>query len=160
MKRGAPGADGYADAGVRQPGPDSQLPPGETPETLVQKRGGQVSMGRPAWPEEIANAALFLLSDEASYITGWHCRWMAGYGGELRGRMPVSRFVGLGREGRTEVGELMGLGASDQWWRARGGSSTSLPVLDFPGAEVTVGPPFQDVRTGCAQMLQGKGHRC
>ena len=50
--------------------PDSQLPPGETPETLVQKRGGQVPLGRPAQPEEIANAALFLLSDEASYITG------------------------------------------------------------------------------------------
>jgi NAD(P)-dependent dehydrogenase (short-subunit alcohol dehydrogenase family) len=50
--------------------PDSQLPPGETPETLVKKRGGQVPMGRPAHPEEVANAALFLLSDEASYITG------------------------------------------------------------------------------------------
>jgi NAD(P)-dependent dehydrogenase (short-subunit alcohol dehydrogenase family) len=50
--------------------PDSQLPPGETPETLVVKRGGQVPMGRPARPEEIANAALFLISDEASYITG------------------------------------------------------------------------------------------
>ena len=50
--------------------PDSQLPPGETPETLVLKRGGQVPMGRPAQPDEIANAALFLLSDEASYITG------------------------------------------------------------------------------------------
>ncbi len=50
--------------------PDSQLPPGETAESLVQKRGGQVPMGRPALPDEIANAALFLLSDEASYITG------------------------------------------------------------------------------------------
>lgn len=50
--------------------PDSQLPGGETPETLVVKRGGQVPMGRPAQPAEIANAALFLLSDEASYITG------------------------------------------------------------------------------------------
>jgi NAD(P)-dependent dehydrogenase (short-subunit alcohol dehydrogenase family) len=50
--------------------PDSQLPAGETPESLVQKRGGQVPMGRPAQPEEIANAALFLISDEASYITG------------------------------------------------------------------------------------------
>jgi NAD(P)-dependent dehydrogenase (short-subunit alcohol dehydrogenase family) len=50
--------------------PDSQLPAGETPETLVVKRGGQVPMGRPAQPEEIANAALFLISDEASYVTG------------------------------------------------------------------------------------------
>jgi NAD(P)-dependent dehydrogenase (short-subunit alcohol dehydrogenase family) len=50
--------------------PDSQLPPGETPESLVVKRGGQTPMGRPARPEEIANAALFLISDEASYITG------------------------------------------------------------------------------------------
>ena len=50
--------------------PDTQLPPGETPESLVLKRGGQVPMGRPARPEEIANAALFLISDEASYVTG------------------------------------------------------------------------------------------
>ncbi len=50
--------------------PDSQMPAGETAETLVQKRGGQVPMGRFARPEEVANAALFLLSDEASYITG------------------------------------------------------------------------------------------
>lgn len=50
--------------------PDSQMPPGETPETLVVKRGGQVPMGRPAQPDEIANAALFLISDEASYVTG------------------------------------------------------------------------------------------
>jgi len=50
--------------------PDSQLPPGETPETLVVRRGGQVPIGRPAQPDEIANAALFLISDEASYVTG------------------------------------------------------------------------------------------
>jgi NAD(P)-dependent dehydrogenase (short-subunit alcohol dehydrogenase family) len=50
--------------------PDSQLPPGETPETMMQKRAGMTPMGRPARPEEIANAALFLISDEASYITG------------------------------------------------------------------------------------------
>ncbi len=50
--------------------PDSQLPPGETAESLVLKRGGQVPMGRPARPEEVANAALFLISDEASYVTG------------------------------------------------------------------------------------------
>lgn len=50
--------------------PDSQLPPGETPESLVVKRGGMTPMGRPGQPEEIANAALFLLSDEASFVTG------------------------------------------------------------------------------------------
>jgi NAD(P)-dependent dehydrogenase (short-subunit alcohol dehydrogenase family) len=50
--------------------PDSQLPPGETPETLVQKRGGLNPMRRLARPEEIANAALFLLSDEASFVNG------------------------------------------------------------------------------------------
>jgi short-subunit dehydrogenase len=50
--------------------PDSQLPAGETAESLILKRGGQVPMGRPAQPEEVANAALFLISDEASYITG------------------------------------------------------------------------------------------
>jgi NAD(P)-dependent dehydrogenase (short-subunit alcohol dehydrogenase family) len=50
--------------------PDSQLPPGETPETLVAKRGGQNPMRRVAQPEEIANAALFLLSDEASFVNG------------------------------------------------------------------------------------------
>lgn len=33
-------------------------------------RAGQNPMGRPARPEEIANAALFLISDEASFITG------------------------------------------------------------------------------------------
>jgi NAD(P)-dependent dehydrogenase (short-subunit alcohol dehydrogenase family) len=27
-------------------------------------------MGRPGQPEEVANAALFLISDEASFITG------------------------------------------------------------------------------------------
>ena len=34
------------------------------------QRAGQNPKGRPARPAEIANAALFLLSDEASFITG------------------------------------------------------------------------------------------
>jgi NAD(P)-dependent dehydrogenase (short-subunit alcohol dehydrogenase family) len=50
--------------------PDQQLPPGQTLEGMVQRRASQVPMGRPARPEEIANAALFLISDEASYISG------------------------------------------------------------------------------------------
>lgn len=39
-------------------------------EDLIQNRQARVPMGRPGKPEEIANAALFLLSDEASYVTG------------------------------------------------------------------------------------------
>jgi NAD(P)-dependent dehydrogenase (short-subunit alcohol dehydrogenase family) len=39
-------------------------------EELVKKRGGANPMNRSARPEEIANAALFLLSDEASFVTG------------------------------------------------------------------------------------------
>jgi NAD(P)-dependent dehydrogenase (short-subunit alcohol dehydrogenase family) len=39
-------------------------------EQLVLSRGGQTPMGRPGKPDEVANAALFLLSDEASFITG------------------------------------------------------------------------------------------
>jgi len=50
--------------------PDSQMPVGETAESLVVKRGGQNPMRRVAQPHEIANAALFLLSDEASFVNG------------------------------------------------------------------------------------------
>lgn len=50
--------------------PDQPATLGQDPEELVAKRGGVNPLGRPARPEEIANAALFLLSDEASFITG------------------------------------------------------------------------------------------
>ena len=50
--------------------PDQQSTQGMDKEELVLKRGGQTPMNRPGKPEEIANAALFLLSDEASFITG------------------------------------------------------------------------------------------
>ena len=39
-------------------------------EELIYQRQSRVPMGRPGKPEEIANAALFLLSDEASFVTG------------------------------------------------------------------------------------------
>ena len=39
-------------------------------EDLVLKRGGQNALGRVGQPEELANAALFLISDEASFVTG------------------------------------------------------------------------------------------
>src|SRR5919204_5770783 len=51
--------------------PDQKSTAGMDAEELVQKRAhGSVPLGRTGKPDEIANAALFLLSDEASYITG------------------------------------------------------------------------------------------
>jgi NAD(P)-dependent dehydrogenase (short-subunit alcohol dehydrogenase family) len=50
--------------------PDQQSTRGADKEELVRQRGGQNPLGRPGRPEEVANAALFLLSDEASFITG------------------------------------------------------------------------------------------
>ena len=51
--------------------PDQQRPSGEEDkEQLVLRRAQQVPMRRTGKPEEIANAALFLLSDEASFVSG------------------------------------------------------------------------------------------
>jgi NAD(P)-dependent dehydrogenase (short-subunit alcohol dehydrogenase family) len=51
--------------------PDQKSTAGMDPEDLVRRRaGGSVPLGRTGRPEEIANAALFLLSDEASFVTG------------------------------------------------------------------------------------------
>lgn len=50
--------------------PDQQSTQGMDKEELVRSRGGQTPMGRPGKPEEVVNAALFLLSDEASFVTG------------------------------------------------------------------------------------------
>ncbi len=50
--------------------PDQQAPAGKDVETMVMERGAREPFGRPGRPEEVANAALFLLSDEASYVSG------------------------------------------------------------------------------------------
>jgi NAD(P)-dependent dehydrogenase (short-subunit alcohol dehydrogenase family) len=50
--------------------PDQKATHGQDTEELAAKRASQSPMGRLGRPEEVANAALFLLSDEASFITG------------------------------------------------------------------------------------------
>ena len=50
--------------------PDQQRTAGQDKEELVALRGRQNPMGRTGKPEEIANAALFLISDEASFVSG------------------------------------------------------------------------------------------
>lgn len=50
--------------------PDQQGTDDIDVEELIHRRQTRVPMGRPGKPEEIANAALFLLSDEASFVTG------------------------------------------------------------------------------------------
>lgn len=50
--------------------PDQPETKGMDREELVRKFGATTAMGRNGRPEEIAYAALFLLSDEASFVTG------------------------------------------------------------------------------------------
>lgn len=59
--------------------PDQQSTQGRDPEELVRTRGGQTPLGRPGKPHELANAALFLLSDEASFVTGASLAVDGGY---------------------------------------------------------------------------------
>jgi NAD(P)-dependent dehydrogenase (short-subunit alcohol dehydrogenase family) len=50
--------------------PDQQQTGGQDKEALIVQRSQQIPMRRTGRPEEIANAALFLLSDEASFVSG------------------------------------------------------------------------------------------
>lgn len=50
--------------------PDQKQTFGMDPEELIKIHAGSNALGRIAQPDEIANAALFLISDEASFITG------------------------------------------------------------------------------------------
>ncbi|MFN4090339.1 MAG: SDR family NAD(P)-dependent oxidoreductase [Alphaproteobacteria bacterium] len=50
--------------------PDQQGTGGRDPEELIRQHAARTPMGRPGRPEEIAAAALFLISDDASFVTG------------------------------------------------------------------------------------------
>jgi NAD(P)-dependent dehydrogenase (short-subunit alcohol dehydrogenase family) len=65
---------------VRTPMIESVLPPGEETERALAEYGRIHPLyGRLAYPEEIANAVLFLASDDASLITGTALPVDAGY---------------------------------------------------------------------------------
>jgi NAD(P)-dependent dehydrogenase (short-subunit alcohol dehydrogenase family) len=50
--------------------PDQQSTQGQDKESLVRQYAAANPMGRAARPEDIANAALFLVSEEASFVSG------------------------------------------------------------------------------------------
>ena len=65
----------YAKDGIRcnsvHPGPvETQMGHQAVPDEVRQERFNRIPLGRFASPEEIANAVLFLASDEASFVTG------------------------------------------------------------------------------------------
>jgi NAD(P)-dependent dehydrogenase (short-subunit alcohol dehydrogenase family) len=50
--------------------PDQKSTAGADPEQIIKSSNGNNAMGRIVQPDGVANAALFLTSDEAEFITG------------------------------------------------------------------------------------------
>ena len=50
--------------------PDQQSTQGQDREAILANMASTLPMGRAATPTDVANAALFLVSDEAEYVSG------------------------------------------------------------------------------------------
>ncbi|MEK7837649.1 MAG: SDR family oxidoreductase, partial [candidate division NC10 bacterium] len=55
---------------VDTPMPRSRMKPGEDWEEILARWGERIPLGRVGKPEDVASAALYLASDESSWVTG------------------------------------------------------------------------------------------
>jgi NAD(P)-dependent dehydrogenase (short-subunit alcohol dehydrogenase family) len=72
---------------VATPMPKSRLKPGEDWERVLSQWGKSIPLGRVGQPEDIAQAILFLASDEAAWITG---ATLVVDGGSTISHLPIS----------------------------------------------------------------------
>lgn len=68
------------------PMPMSRLGPGDDPDEVLARWGKNIPLGRVGTPEDVAQAVLFLASDEASWITA---AWLVVDGGATATHPPI-----------------------------------------------------------------------